>query len=101
MLLPHATLVCYNAIMIKLKDIVEESCSSGKAWIWHDKKQSCLTVFITGTTHSTSDCSFPADVDGLSLAIVRRNWHNRQPGLPRLPHYSAEKLAAIAAQHGF
>lgn len=50
-------------------DIVWEG-DNGKAWVYRDKPQNCYTVMLTGITHSTSDSSYPRDVDGLSIAIA-------------------------------
>lgn len=86
-------------MIVQERDIVGDC--GGKAWIHHNRKAQHLTVYLVGPTHSTSDCHFAATLDGLSLALARRDWHNRQPGLPRLPPATKAQLMEIAARHGF
>lgn len=52
-------------------DIVYEN---PKAWVFRDVKRQCYTVFVIGTTHSTSDSSYTLDEDGLSIAKVRADY---------------------------
>lgn len=53
------------------KNIVHES---GSAWVLLDRSQGRYTVFIAGTTHSTSDSAYALTSDGLSLAIARADY---------------------------
>ena len=58
---------------MKVKDIVFES---GNFWI--ARQATCYTVFKSEITHSVSDCSYPKDVNGLSLAIAYCQYRSKQ-----------------------
>lgn len=60
----------------KVDDIVYEN---GKAWVLREKKRDCYTVFIAGSTHSTSDSSYALDDDGLSIAKARADYLSQRP----------------------
>ena len=79
-------------------DIIDDT-GAGRAWVQYNKRHQCITVFLQGITQSVSDCSFAATLDGLSLALARRDWHNRTPGLPRLPLHTKAQLIEIAKKH--
>ena len=67
--------------------------STRYAWVLADGAH--YTVYMVGVTHSVSDCSFPRNVDGLSLAICRADWHAHKhvPHLPLLPTSTTLTLA--------
>ncbi len=58
------------------KDIAYEA-QNGKAWVLCDTKHKRYTVFRIGITHSTSDSAYTLDADGLSIAIARANYLDR------------------------
>lgn len=68
--------------------------STRYAWVLLDDAH--YTVYMVAGTHSVSDCSFPRNVDGLSLAICRADWyaHKHVPHLPLLPTGVALSMAA-------
>jgi hypothetical protein len=55
----------------KVKDIAHETAST---WVLKNAKQGCYTVFIIGTSVSTSDSAYPLTDDGLSIAVARANY---------------------------
>jgi hypothetical protein len=60
-----------NEMTYKVKDIAHET---GTTWVLKNTKQGCYTVFIIGTSVSTSDSAYPLTDDGLSIAIARANY---------------------------
>lgn len=48
------------------RDIAYEN---GRAWVLKERDR--YTVFVSGTTHSTSDSAYPLDDDGFSIAKAR------------------------------
>jgi hypothetical protein len=61
---------------MKESDIAYET-PCGKAWVLRDRKRSAYVVYTTGITHSTSDSAYTLDADGLSIAIARANYLDR------------------------
>ena len=55
----------------KEEDIVHEN---EKAWVLRDKKNDCYTVFVIGTSVSTSDSSYELSEDGLSISKARADY---------------------------